>query len=244
MRAGLRVLITRPAAQSAQIEALLRRHGADVLSLPLFEIQSAGDAASHARLLDTARGWDGWLFTSANAARETAKLDAGAWPTLYAIGEATARALAGLGHPGARHAMTGSSSEDLLAQADLQRVEGRRFLLCTGQGGRDLLAPGLIARGAQVQRLEVYRRAAVEHSEGAVRAAAAGSDAIVCTSGESLERLCQLLPNDLRSAVTSRLLVVPSPRVLELARRLGFAEVRAPQRTSDESLVECLFPPA
>ena len=110
-----------------------------------------------------------------------------------------------------------------------------------GQGGRDLLATGLRARGAKAERLELYRRVAVDHSAEAVRAALDGCDAVVCTSGESLERLCALLPGDLAPTVRARLLVVPSPRVLELARRLGFEEVRAPQRTSDESLVECLF---
>lgn len=244
MASGLRVLITRPAAQSAQLDSLLRRRGADPVPLPLFEILPAGEEPVQRRILDEARAWTGWVFTSANAARQTARLDAGAWPALYAIGQATARTLAQSGRPGARVSDIGSSSEDLLAHPDLQHVEGQRFLVCTGEGGRDLLAERLRARGAEVERLELYRRAPIEHPPEAVRAAANASDAIICTSGESLERLCVLLPKDLQSTMRSRLLVVPSPRVLELARRLGFADVRAPHRTSDESLVECLFQPA
>lgn len=244
MASGLRVLITRPAAQSAGIEDLLRRRGAQPLPLPLFEIQPTGEEAGHRATLSAARTWNGWLFTSVNAAREAARLDPGPWPPLYAIGQATADALATLGHPGARHSRSGSSSEDLLAHADLQAIQGQRFLICTGEGGRDALAPRLRARGADAQRLELYQRVAVDHSPATLREAAESCDAIICTSGDGLERLCERLPDDLRSRVQSCLLVVPSPRVLELARRLGFAEVRAPQRTSDEALVDCLFPPA
>ena len=244
MASGLRVLITRPAAQSGPIESLLRARGAVPRRLPLFDIQPAGDDDAHRRVIDDTRHWTGWLFTSANAARAVARLDHGSWPPLYAIGQATAAALDALGHPGARHAASGSRSEDLLALAELQQVEGGRFLICTGEGGRDLLATGLRERGAQAQRLEVYRRVAIAYAPGTVRGAVADSDAIVCTSGENLDRLHALYPPELLDVLHARLLVVPSPRVLELARRLGFAEVRAPQRTSDESLVECLFPPA
>lgn len=244
MAPGLRVLITRPAAQGARLDALLRLRDADPVSLPLFEIRPAGDETAHRRRLDEARTWTGWLFTSANAARAATGLDAGTWPTLYAIGEATARTLAQSGRPGARFSTAGSSSEDLLAHPDFQRVGGQRFLVCTGEAGRDRLVTGMRGRGAEVERLELYRRVPIEHSPEVVRAAADACDAIICTSGDSLERLCALLPEDLQSAMRARLLVVPSPRVLELARRLGFAEVRAPQRTSDESLVECLFQPA
>lgn len=244
MTSGLRVLITRPAAQSAGIEALLRQRGAEPLSLPLFEIQPVQDDDAHRHTIESARRWNGWLFTSVNAAREAARLDTGDWPTLYAIGQATANALAALGHPGAHHAPTGSSSEDLLAHPALQQVQGQRFLICTGEGGRDTLATGLRARGADTHRLELYRRVPVDHPAAAVRTAVESCDAIICTSGEGLGRLRALLPDELLAHAQSRLLVVPSPRVLELARRLGFAEVRAPQRTSDEALVDCLFPPA
>lgn len=239
-RAPRRVLITRPRAQSAGLEAALRARGLEPTSLPLFEIQAQADTEAHRATLDRARAWNGWLFTSANAARAAAQLDLGLWPTLYAIGEATAGVLAELGRPGARRAANGSTSEDLLGHPALQSVRGQQFLICTGAGGRTALEQELRARGARVERLELYRRVAIAHAPDAVRAAITRCEALICTSGESLERLLALTPADARAALHARSLVVPSARVLELARRLGWSSVRAPASTSDEALVDCL----
>jgi uroporphyrinogen-III synthase len=68
-------------------------------------------------------------------------------------------------------------------------------------------------------------------------------EAVICTSGDGLARLHVLVPSDLHAQLTGRLLVVPSQRVLELARHLGFTEVRTPLKTSDEALVDCLVHP-
>jgi uroporphyrinogen-III synthase len=242
---GLCVLVTRPAAQSGRIARLLEDRGMTPLLLPLFDIVPSGNDASHRDRLAATRSYGGWIFTSVNAARRVLQLghEPGSWPGLYAIGEATAGVLRQAGHSSVRIPEGGSTSEDLLASPDLQDVAGRRFLVCTGEGGRDALATELRRRGAQVERLELYRRVAIEHSSDAVRDAAKGCDATICTSGDGVDRLHSLVPADLRPRLTSRLLVVPSQRVLELARHLGFTEVRTPLKTSDEALVECLVHP-
>jgi uroporphyrinogen-III synthase len=234
-----RVLVTRPQLQSPKLETLLRDRGVEPVALPLFAIEAQGDAAGHRATLAQARDWSGWLFTSANAARAVAALDAGRWPALYAIGAATAATLAG--HPGARHASTGSTSEDLLEHPDLRDIAGQHFLICTGAGGRDTLERGLQARGALATRLELYRRVAVDYAPAHVTRCVDTTDAAICTSGESVERLLALVPEDRRALLFSRRLVVPSARVLELARRLGWSSVRAPATTSDEALVDCLL---
>jgi uroporphyrinogen-III synthase len=242
--AGLRVLVTRPAAQSGPIEQRLRDRGMSPVSLPLFEIVPCGVDATHRARLIEARSWDGWIFTSVNAARRAIALaPPTAWPRLFAIGDATARTLAEAGHAPVHIPPHGSTSEDLLEVPDLQSVHGHRLLICTGEGGRDALAPELRRRGAYVDRLDLYRRVAVEHSERRVRDLVEPCDAVICTSGDGLVRLHALLPEDLRARLAGRLLVVPSQRVLELARRLGFTEVRTSSKTSDEALVDCLVHP-
>ena len=243
--AGLRVLVTRPAAQSGRIAQLIAERGMSPLLLPLFRIVPSGDDATHRRCLASAQSFDGWIFTSVNAAHRVHALahDLGRWPDPYAIGDATARALEQAGRSPVRVPETGSTSEDLLDLPDLRNPAGRHFLICTGEGGRDALAPELRRRGARVDRLDLYRRIAVEHAEDDVRDLAHRSDAVICTSGDGLERLHALVPVDLHSQLKSRLLVVPSQRVLELARHLGFTEVRTPLKTSDEALVDCLVHP-
>jgi len=242
---GLRVLVTRPAAQSGPIVQLLNERGMVPLRFPLFETVPCGDEAAHRARLEAARTWDGWIFTSVNAAHRATALTPGdrSWPALYAIGDATARALEEAGRGSVLCPGRGSTSEDLLALPALHDVAERRLLVCTGEGGRDAIVPELRRRGASVDRLDLYRRIAVEHPEGHVRDLAGRCDAVICTSAEGLARLHALVPSDLHAQLVSRLLVVPSQRVLELARHLGFTEVRTPLKTSDEALVDCLVHP-
>lgn len=242
---GLRVLVTRPAAQSGPMERRLRALGMEPVSLPLFETVTCGDDKSHRARLVAAQHWNGWIFTSANAARRTLDLASGieSWPPLYAIGNATAEVLTAAGRGPVQLPIDGTTSENLLALQPLQEVAGHRLLVCTGEGGRDAIAPELRRRAAHVERLDVYRRVAVAHSTSTVRHAVERCDAVICTSGEGVSRLHAIVPEDLRFSLMRRLLVVPSRRVLELARHLGFTEVRAPVKTCDEALLDCLVHP-
>lgn len=237
---GLGVLLTRPSAQSQALIDLLRARGSRALALPLFEIQAAPDSAALSQQLQDARHYAGWIFTSANAARLAAERLEHPWPRQFAIGSATAAALLAYGHGPAEMAPRGSTSEALLDHPALQQVSGQHFLICTGAGGRVQLEHTLRARGAVVERAELYRRVAVTHSAERIEAGLRAVDALICTSAESLERLLELTPAALVHHLRTRVLVVPSLRVLELARRLGFEASFAPDHISDEAFVDCL----
>lgn len=241
---GRRVLVTRPQAQSAGLITALEARGAIAIALPLYRVEDWGEPSEHERRLRESREFEGWIFTSANAARRCAELDTAPahlpWPRLYAVGAATARALEDGGHPGALTSGAGSTSEDLLGLPSLQDVRGHRLLICTGLGGRDVLATTLAARGAHVERLELYRRLAIDHPPERVAAAADAAEAVLVTSGEGLQRLYQLTPPESRPHLLAAPLVVPSARVLEQAQRLGFAAARAPTEMSDAALLACL----
>lgn len=237
---GLCVLLTRPSAQSQVLMDLLHARGSRALALPLFEIQAAPDSAALSAQLQHARHYAGWIFTSANAARLASAWVEQPWPRQFAIGSATAAALMAHGHGPAEVAPRGSTSEALLDHPALQQVRGQQFLICTGVGGRVQLEQTLRARGALVERAELYRRIAVRHSAEQIQASLQAVDAIVCTSAESLERLVELTPAALVRHLHTRVLVVPSLRVLELARRLGFEASFAPDHISDEAFVDCL----
>lgn len=241
---GRRVLVTRPAAQCANLAALLDSRGAIPVLLPLFVIEPLLEPAGIRGVLDRFRLADGWIFTSANAARLCAGAEpdvaTASWPALFAVGAATARALAEQGRAGARWAHHGNDSEALLALPELQRVNAQHFLICTGDGGRELIASRLSERGARVDRLALYRRTAVEHPPQALDAALMHTDAVIVSSGEGLQRLHELAPASDYPALRGRLLVGPSTRVLELAEQLGFSARRAPAEMSDAALVDCL----
>ena len=219
---------------------LLRARGAQPISMPLFDIE----ALPHIELLQLklrdALEHTGWIFTSANAARLAADLVEGPWPRQFAIGQATATALRTLGHGPAELAPQGSTSEALLDHPALRNVRGQHFLICTGVNGRVQLEQTLRERGAQVERVELYRRVPRAYTPDQVGAVLQQIDAILCTSAENVERLHQLAPAAQHRQLLTRVLVLPSPRVLELARRLGFEAIFAPDHTSDEAFVHCL----
>lgn len=238
---GRHVLITRPQGRGVALASLLRARGAEVTELPMLAIEPAGDPDEHRRVLQTARNAYGWIFTSTNAVTVAADLDSGPWPTLFAIGPATAAALARLDRAPVQTATQGHTSEDLLRHPHFAQVGGKDVLLCSGAGGRTHLQEALRARGAQVQKLELYCRRAIRYPAPQIEAALAHVDTIVCTSAEGLHSLFEQTPADARAAMLlPRLLVVPSVRVLELAQRLGFAEVCVPRLLDDATWADCL----
>ncbi|MDB5969300.1 MAG: Uroporphyrinogen methyltransferase / synthase [Hydrocarboniphaga sp.] len=239
---GLRVIVTRPDLQAGNLSLLLEAQGAEAARLPVFAIAASGDDEASRAILSAHRDDDGWIFTSANAVRYAAEIDGrdAGWPSLFAVGGATAAALAAVGHPGAIWPEQRASSEALLQLPPLQDAAGKRYLIVAGEDGRELIATGLAARGAQVDTLSLYRRRPLEHDEARIEAEIALADAIVITSGETLERLWLLTPEALRPSLLALKLVVPSPRVLEKALALGFTAPLLPETVSDDAIVHCL----
>nr|WP_277346267.1 uroporphyrinogen-III synthase [Solimonas marina] len=220
---------------------MLESRGAQALPLPLQTIEAVRQPAAAARALEQAAAADAWIFTSANAVQFAQRLMPGDWPPLFAVGSATAAALLAQGRdvdlPDGAY-----SSEGLLALPALQSVQGRRYAIVTGEGGRELLASALRARGAQVDVIAVYRRIALPYAPAMVAQVVGDADAAIVTSGEALTRLVDLLSETPARATLQRLpLVVPSQRVVEHARQLGFRTTpMVPDQVADSAFVQCL----
>lgn len=229
--AGLRVLVTRPAHQAAGLVIQLEDAGAVVSTLPLLAIAAPQDPEAASAALRAGASADFWIFTSANAVEGAQRLHAEHWPsTLFALGQGSVRALARQGH----HAIApeGGTSEDLLLWPELGELQGKRVLIVTGEGGRNLLAQTLTARGAEVTLARCYRRLRVPHEAAAVKAALAASDVAVLTSGEALAALQAL-------ADTGTLpLLLPSQRVAKAARAAGGkAAILLPAAVSEAAIL-------
>lgn len=189
------------------------------LRLPLLSIEPMLHAAEARQRL--AAGHDLWIFTSANAARYSAPLIAGSWPArVAAVGPATAAALGSA--PLLSAPTSGASSEALLSQPELSDVAGLRVLVVTGEGGLGLLEQELAARGATVERAEVYRRVPLPYPADTVAGFLRRANILVVTSAEALEHLLRLTPEDSLKALKRKPLVLPSARVIERAKDLGF----------------------
>jgi uroporphyrinogen-III synthase len=249
---GRRVLVTRPAHQSNRQMQLLQQLGAEPVALPLLDIvptteQDADFQQCKACILDLDLYRD-VIFVSPNAARIGADWIDAYWPQLplgvrwVGIGKQTADTLTQLGFEG-WHAAGGFDSETLLADASMQQLGGERVLILRAEGGRDLLAETLRQRGARVDLAHIYRRACPQYDAAVIQSTiyAQPLSAILITSGQALNNLLQLCGST-AARLTDILIIVPSARLAELARSLGFNRIRVAQGPDDQSMVDALLP--
>jgi len=238
---GLTVLVARPAAQADALCASIEAAGGLAIRLPLFAIEPVADLAAAAGQLTAARHLDRWLFTSTNAVEHAARLCPRPWPQLAAVGAVTAAALTALTGQSVLIPPSGDGAAALLEHPDLQSLDGQRALIVTGEQTLPILEDGLRARGASVTVLPVYRRVAIEYPPDVIAEWLRQANAAVIPSAEALRRLCALTPPQAQVALAALQLAVPSPRVLETARTLGFTHTPLlPERVSDAAYLDVL----
>lgn len=238
--AGVRVMVTRPAHQAEALCRLIEAAGGTAVRFPLLTIEPSSQPAEAERRIRA--GHDTWIFTSTNAVRYAAPMVERWAPRIVAIGPATADALAKAGAAASAAPVTGSTSEDVLAMPEFAELAGRRVLIVTGEAGRDLLEQELTGRGAVVERAAVYRRVPLPYPPDTFASALRKSDVIVVTSGDALAHLARLAPDTSRASLLRKPLVLPSARVVEQARALGFVAPRQAAAVSDAALCAACQP--
>lgn len=235
-------LVVRPAAQANQLVQMLRQLGHAPLCCPLLETRPGCDLP---HLGDMLREADLVIAVSMHAihfAHHFLLQTGQTWPHIdyFAVGQASADAFAEVGIQALCPA--DPRSEGLLALPALQGVSGRRVLILRGNDGRDLIARTLASRGALVHYCATYERHYPELDGDALTRhwQAAGLDSLLITSGELLQRLLALVPGPQHPWLYDRLLVVPSPRVAEMAEGAGFTRIVIAQGASNQALVAAL----
>ncbi len=239
---GHGVLVTRPVHQSEGLQRMLARMGARVFRHALLRIAPPLDPNAAQAALASIEDSEIVIFASANAVRAALNLLPEAashlrQPLIACLGNATAKALQGLGVRVDLVPESGSTSEALLALDEMSAagVHGRHISIVKGEGGRRVLADTLRDRGAHVQLVSVYRREPVGDDLAAVLDDNAGAiDLAIITSGESLSRLHEVAGMD---RVKGLALVLPSDRVLGQAVALGFSgPFEVPRQVNDGEL--------
>jgi len=223
------VLVTRPARQAAGLAAQLAALGASPIVFPATVILPPPDRALLDRIHATLDRFDIAIFVSANAVEYGAPAPQ-SWPAqlrTFAPGPGTAAALAAAGIHNVTIPAAAFDSEGLLVLPVLSQVAGRRIAIFRGEGGRDLLGDTLRARGAVVEYVDCYRRAAPRSgAEGLVAALHAERiHALTLTGSEGLDNLWKLLDADARPRLQRLPTFVPHRRIAEHARRLGFQAI-------------------
>ncbi len=242
---GLRVLVTRPAHQAQGLCDLIESAGGHALRFPLLEIAPPSKVQVVDALLGKLKDFDLAIFVSANAVRSgfarLRVLGAG-WPEgvqCIAVGSRTARAMEDEGLQHVLSPRQGFNSEALLAMPELIDVQGRRVMIFRGEGGREVLADTLRARGAEVVYAEVYRRDCPDADGRALFELQ--PDIIIVTSQQAVKNLLTMGDGDDRARLLATGLLAISPRVADFARRSGFAStISVSAQASDEGLLQAL----
>jgi uroporphyrinogen-III synthase len=226
---GRVIVVTRPREQAGELAAGIRAQGGEAYLFPLLEISPYPDAAPLENIAARISEYHYAVFISANAVRYALPALPANWhehAQAVAIGSGTARALAAAG-ANCLLPPEGSDSEHLLALPEFSatRVRGQKIVIFRGDGGRELLAQTLLARGAEVEYVPVYQRSAptTGREEFCAQLADGRFDALTLSSSESLQHLLDLAGHLPQLRATP--LFSPHARIADNARAAGFAKV-------------------
>jgi uroporphyrinogen-III synthase len=256
---GLHILVTRPSAQAMPWAGRLQALGAKTSVISLLEIVPVLDTAQIQAIKNCILDFNLYhkvIFVSQNAVEFGFEWIEDYWPQLpigvefFAVGETTARQLQERGAPvtDLAQSQTGAmTSETLLQSPALQSVTGEKILIFRGLGGRPHIGEALSARGAKVDYCELYQRVLPEES-GAKFAQIFQLNlenlVLVLHSGEALENFQKILrqPELAALAIEEKIvLLVPSQRIVELAKAAGFIHVTAAQNATEASMLQGLI---
>lgn len=243
------ILVTRPSPAADELVSRLRTRGQVAWSFPLIEFTPGIQLDILPARLGGLKAGDLVFILSQQAihyAQPALSRVGMTWPAslnYYAIGRSTALAL---------HAVSGhdvvwpheqETSEILIQILALQAVSGKQALILRGNGGRELLAETLLARGAQVEFIECYQRCEKNYhgAEEGRRWRNCGIKTLVVTSGEMLQQLYRLFPDvDRDEWLLHCRLVVVSQRLATLAQELGWADICVAGGADNDALLRAL----
>jgi len=230
--AGRRVVVTRPAGQAGHMAALIRAAGGEPLLFPALEIFDTAETPQLRALIERLDSFDIAIFISANAVEKALALVRARrdWPPalrVATVGRGSERELRRHGFAAVIAPSERFDSEALLDLPALRQAGGKRVLIFRGEGGRELLGDTLVARGAEVEYAECYRRGR-PHADPAPlleRCARRELDAFTVTSSEGLGNLHDMLGEAGRSCLEHTPLFAPHERIAAAARALGVRTV-------------------
>ena len=246
---GKKVLITRSRSQASKLKELLEDLGASPIELPTIQTVPLEDYAELDAVLDRLDGFSWVIFASANAveavfsrmAKKDHDRDARAFGStrVGAIGPATAQALERRGII-ADFVPAKSTSEAVVKELSHCDWSGVPVLLPGADIGRDLLARGLAALGAQVELVAAYRTVPVpDIGELARKILDQGVDIVTFTSSSTVRNLLEALDGD-GSGLKSSVIACIGPATAAAARELGLHVDLVATEHNVEGLAESL----
>lgn len=247
--AGVGVLVTRPAAQADGLCKLIEGAGGAAHRFPVLEIGAPRDPQPLRDVAGQLDGYDCAIFVSANAVQRTLDvlLEDRPWPSsvrIAVIGRRSAQELERYGLSADLCPEVRFDSEGLLALPVLKDVDGQRFVIFRGDGGREYLAETLRHRGASVDYIEAYSRKRPDSDVSPLMKQwqSGAIDVVVVNSAESLRNLWDMLGDAGQQLLKQTPVLVVSERMLPLIQPLGLTKPPLLARSAtDDAVIEALL---
>jgi uroporphyrinogen-III synthase len=253
-----KVLITRPEKQGRVLMKALTDIGIKSMSVPLFDYQIAehyhktvlvDELIVEPRLagkLTCINNPAIIIFVSVAAvefANQILPISTWSYHSLIAIGSATQLALKKLGYSATCPSL--QTSEGLLALAEMQTLQDKNIIIVRGNGGREMMAQAISAKGGHVDYFECYQRKWRKFNDEITRDIAndwqkSGVNCIVITSNDLLNRMLNLTKNNNHYWQKECLWLVASQRIAEQAKLQGVMNVLNTQGANDEAIIHAI----
>lgn len=234
---GKSIVVTRPPAQAGKMQQLLYAQGAGVQIIPLINIAPTAKSAELQYALTRLIQMDGVFFISPSAI-DLVMQQQRVWPNplpVFVTGPGSNACAKRYGIVNIHMPDTTFDSEGLLALPLLQDIAHKHFFIFRGQAGRNVLAKGLIARGASVEFVEAYQRIVPKLSLADWQAFEQ-SDAVILTSSEAAQNLFAQAGQNQLDWLRRLQYFVSHPRIGLTLQNLG-AQVIEPVSASDAQIV-------
>ena len=240
------VLVTRPGEQGKALCSLLNQQGIKALYHPLIAIKAGDQLSSLPQQLLRADIIIAVSQHTVKFAHNTLLKANVCWPksaTYLAVGQKTAHYLGKISQQNVNYPEI-SDSEHLLSMATLQNIETKNILILRGNGGRELIFDTLIQRQARVEYCEVYKRENLAFRSDLTVPLWQDSQVnqIIITSAGQLNFFIEQIAPQYRRWLYQLRLFVPSERIADEARRLGFHFVVNTGSASNQDLLATLWP--
>ncbi|MBK8013363.1 MAG: uroporphyrinogen-III synthase [Deltaproteobacteria bacterium] len=251
---GRRVIVTRAPHQSKALRRALEAKGAEVLELPTIRIVPEEDLGPLRALLTSLEAFSATIFGSQNAVDyvvdEAIKLGVSTAAPVVCVGEKTAARLRDrlVAAPVFRgsierpedDAFRGEGVVSVLARR-FGPLAGHRFFWPRAREGREAIGDALVAAGAQVDAVAVYRLVAADPLSPPIDPRLLAADAVLFLSGETLRCFFEVLPEvEARRLLARSAMGVIGPVAADKARALGIRVDVMPAVATGEALVDAL----
>ena len=246
---GKRILVTRPQHQADHLVELIADAGGEAIRFPVMEIEARSNHQVD-EILSQLESYDQSIFISPNAVNYSLaavdlcnKRSQLLKQKIWAIGEATEKALIQNGILNVSKPDNGCNSEALLLTAGMQSdaLFGSNIIIFRGGYGRNLLEDTLRQRGATVTCADVYLRKIPEVRADDLGWLEKGIDVVMISSGEALHNLFSMIPVNKRSLLNDAVFLLGSKRIFHNEKtRLGNICCIIAENPGDKAMLKAL----